>query len=551
MSGDSGAAGATKFFRQTSTEGRFSNSTSGSLEALSRRGSIPDPSDSHEHSRASTGLDSGSLGSSRLSNASSFTSPQRSKQICACSCTGWAEICIRRPTGNMSWVMRIQNQISLESPNNEFPLHDIIGLFMPSLGGVFGGDFMGDPVQTLSPAGIGPGGGGGGASDDKSAGGGLVIVAAAAADEAKRKISIALSDVSDTKDESSDVDNTLDAVTTMSGPIDIPRSHQAKESAGSFSDVDAEKEEGRAGDDELVPFDEDDSRSRNPVRRVNSSPEMSSNWRNPFLSQKGAPTANDHQIDDDTTSTAAAAAAPPSASSVIAVAEQPDAQRKKPCFVKDMRVSCEAIPEEIAGSTPPSQPESVKDDGALHAKLLKANMGTISISAAVSEVTKAAVLAQSASFPPEAKVVVPDDNAETSVDRSSNAAILVAKKQLSADDVHQPKTPPPPAENTGKLKLPMDMPKVTTKPPQSPVPLSPRLLAKNAANKIASFAPTVGHEGNAATNGNGNGGAGYDLHNPRMRSKTISVVRGEHDNRDNSKWTFRGSKYYYICFDAR
>lgn len=422
--------------------------------------------------------------------------------------------------------MRIQNQISLESHSNEFPLHDIISLFMPSLGGVFGADFVSEPIPTLfttkDNSTLG---------DERSGDGSFLVVAP---DESKRKISIALSNESNAKNEENENENILDAVVTTSGPIDIPRSSQpAKESAGSFSDVEPEKDDGHADDDESVSFDEDDSRSRNPVRRVNSSPEMSSNWRNPFLSQKGAPTANDHNIEDDSTVKNANYTV---AANTIVATELVDQQRKKTGFGKDMRVSCEAIPEEIAGSTPPSQPDSMKE-GALHSKLLKSNMNTVSISTAVSEVTKAAVLAQSASFPTEATVVVPDGNGESFERIASNTLLPI--KQLSADDAVQLKSPP--LENSVKLKLPVDMPKVTSKPPQSPVPLSPRLLAKNAANKIASFAPSVGLEGNGNSNGNGNA-SGYDMHNPRTRSKTISVVRGEHDNRDNSKWTFRGSK---------
>lgn len=76
-----------------------------------------------------------------------------------------------------------------------------------------------------------------------------------------------------------------------------------------------------------------------------------------------------------------------------------------------------------------------------------------------------------------------------------------------------------------QYKLNIDMPNLATKPPQSHAPLSPRLLARNnlemshlnSSNKFNDF--------------------------NRSRAKTISVVRGEHDaNRDNSKWTFKGSK---------
>lgn len=64
-------------------------------------------------------------------------------------------------------------------------------------------------------------------------------------------------------------------------------------------------------------YEEELKKSRNPVRRSNSSPEMSANWKNPFMMQK------DGHLDEDTI--------------------------KKKGFTKDMRVSCEAIPEEIAG----------------------------------------------------------------------------------------------------------------------------------------------------------------------------------------------------------
>lgn len=34
-----------------------------------------------------------------------------SPQLCSCWCRGWAEITIRRPTGNISWLMRVQNRL--------------------------------------------------------------------------------------------------------------------------------------------------------------------------------------------------------------------------------------------------------------------------------------------------------------------------------------------------------------------------------------------------------------------------------------------------------
>lgn len=46
-------------------------------------------------------------------------------------------------------------------------------------------------------------------------------------------------------------------------------------------------------------FVTDTRRSRNPVRRSNSSPEMSANWKNPFLNKEKI---NLQQVDKDTAS---------------------------------------------------------------------------------------------------------------------------------------------------------------------------------------------------------------------------------------------------------
>nr|XP_027215142.1 tuberin-like [Penaeus vannamei] len=64
---------------------------------------------------------------------SSSTAPNENKRVeqhlCACWCQGWAEIYIRQPTGNMSWMMRVQNQQTLVASGGELPLHDLSVLF--------------------------------------------------------------------------------------------------------------------------------------------------------------------------------------------------------------------------------------------------------------------------------------------------------------------------------------------------------------------------------------------------------------------------------------
>ncbi|XP_078611279.1 tuberin-like isoform X3 [Branchiostoma floridae x Branchiostoma japonicum] len=52
-----------------------------------------------------------------------------SRYECNCWCQGWAEILIRRPTGNTSWMMRIQNA-RLVQPDQDFPLADIATLLL-------------------------------------------------------------------------------------------------------------------------------------------------------------------------------------------------------------------------------------------------------------------------------------------------------------------------------------------------------------------------------------------------------------------------------------
>lgn len=65
-------------------------------------------------------------------------------------------------------------------------------------------------------------------------------------------------------------------------------------------------------------------RSRNPVRRSNSSPEMSANWKNPFLNKEKL--SNLQQVDRDLLSTD--------------IEVKLDAELKKPAkttYAKDMR----------------------------------------------------------------------------------------------------------------------------------------------------------------------------------------------------------------------
>lgn len=275
-------ADTSKFFKSTSNEGRFNSS--GSLDALSRRGSNPDTLDHSSETVSKHGSISHPM----------YLSPQQSieriKQVCICACSGWAEIVIRRPTGNMSWIMKVQNHIALDSMSCDVPLQDLISMCTPSLGEIYNFQDLLNEEQLWS-------------SNVNITNQHIV----SAAESARKKVtSVAeqqtkpveatekrseLTGVTagtqkteniNIKSETVSSEGSASNAHSLSGPINIPRaSHSEKIASGSFSDVEPDDDDGNG-----VAFDENESKSRNPVRRVNSSPEMSSNWRHPFIGQK-------------------------------------------------------------------------------------------------------------------------------------------------------------------------------------------------------------------------------------------------------------------------
>ena len=52
-------------------------------------------------------------------------------ELCSCWCNGWAEIHVRRPSGEVSWITRIQNASLTSESHAEFPLSDLTTLFHP------------------------------------------------------------------------------------------------------------------------------------------------------------------------------------------------------------------------------------------------------------------------------------------------------------------------------------------------------------------------------------------------------------------------------------
>ena len=67
-----------------------------------------------------------------------------SPHACNCWCTQWVEFHIRRPTGNLSWIMRLQNEQDLMAMFPDFALSDISNLFLP-----FSADDDPEPHQSV------------------------------------------------------------------------------------------------------------------------------------------------------------------------------------------------------------------------------------------------------------------------------------------------------------------------------------------------------------------------------------------------------------------
>ncbi|KAG8194110.1 hypothetical protein JTE90_003050 [Oedothorax gibbosus] len=75
----------------------------------------------------------------RMSTIKSMESSSKSKdsdksgQLCSCWCTSWAEVHIRRPTGNTSWMMKMNNQVFLPSNPLDVPLSVLNSLILPQI----------------------------------------------------------------------------------------------------------------------------------------------------------------------------------------------------------------------------------------------------------------------------------------------------------------------------------------------------------------------------------------------------------------------------------
>uniref|UniRef100_A0A182YAZ3 Uncharacterized protein n=1 Tax=Anopheles stephensi TaxID=30069 RepID=A0A182YAZ3_ANOST len=669
------AATGNRFFHQGSQEGY----SSGSLEALSRRGSNPDSVEPamgphgmgsaggelqlqrtsslvaprappglmatignrlilpQQLSSSLTGGGGGGGGGSSSSSGIGFDKPV---QPCACVCTGWAEVCVRRPTGFTSWITRIQSQVSHDILGGDVALQDLTSLFAPSVGGgMVGSDYL-----TLAGGGQQPSFGADGMTPfgssadipsatmvDRLASGSsfaaegemqpanlgsaeqvnpalekasaqqppVAVAAAAAAAAAVTRAKVSISDevfemakkgepkkkasVEEEHEQSEDEElkNVLaggggveGAAASLSGggsgPINIPgkQSSAALASDDEDDDDDDDDEDDDEDDDsgeengrrnrydgnEGVMFDDTEGRTRKPVRRVNSSPEMRTKWNSQFLSK-----AKESAVGQESTVGMVATGGGEPGPAVVTTAgmvqntEGAVVEKKKSAYGKG--VSCEAIPEEIAGSTPPPptalrMQSNVPDaqtvaPPTVRGTVMAKHQGEFGATKATPITTS---LPESNTLEPMAaprKQHSADDAtlATVSNEAISSTAVPSAGTQMIAPIAMHPITQ---TSSSSALSLKLPMEKVTSKPPQSPVPLSPRLIARNTTNLKQSSSGTASPSFPAMGGGMGGGsgmgggllgmGSGNDNDLPRGRSKTISTVR-EHYSRDSSKWS--------------
>ncbi|KAJ0176953.1 hypothetical protein K1T71_006962 [Dendrolimus kikuchii] len=223
---------------------------------------------------------------------------------CPCWCAHWAEVHVRSPTGDVAWIMRMQNQMNWDYLL-ESPLQEVLALLSPGVGA----------AATAAPP--------------SSASSGIGDSRQEIASESDPRSRSGSSSSQSRPQPLHPQDLHKSRMSTQ--PINIPGSPQ-RQSSSSTND-----------DDEMlliVP----EGKSRHPVRRSNSSPEMSSSWK-AGVSVRDAPKESEGGPLD----TEEMILLPSCEPTNPAVPLHPT---KKPVKKSDMRVSCEAIPEEMSGTSP-------------------------------------------------------------------------------------------------------------------------------------------------------------------------------------------------------
>ncbi|XP_060802820.1 tuberin [Amyelois transitella] len=218
---------------------------------------------------------------------------------CPCWSANWAELHVRTPTGDVSWLVRGQNQETFEQLM-EWGLLDVAAMLQPATGAATATH---DQTSESPPRSRSGSGSTQGRSQDlhKSSSDSVV--------SGERRPPLAASHCIVPPH----------PVRSSTQPINIPSSPQRQSSSSTTDD-----------DDLLLIVPE--GKSRHPVRRSNSSPEMSSSWK----LARDSP-----ELDDDIL----LPSCEPAGTMSMALHASKKAAKKS-----DMRVSCEAIPEEMGTS---------------------------------------------------------------------------------------------------------------------------------------------------------------------------------------------------------
>ncbi|XP_059490501.1 tuberin isoform X2 [Neocloeon triangulifer] len=262
--------------------------------------------DLHMNSRA---LDSENSKSEGFFGAQVEKSVDSDRGMCTCWCQGWAEINVRSATGNASWTMRLQNlpYVDASSPSTDFPLTDVSTLFFPEL-------------------------------ECKEEGKSRINSPEITSEQPIFNNSIPTSPVG----QPPLMEGALEKKTQQVQPVLPSPSQEIAPSRPTSEAVPVPGAGGEPEDSDDAVDEEDgaegESRQRNRVKRSNSSPEMSSRLRSPLSLQPPALHATNSQSGGDLDQSAPLS---------------PTEEKKNP-KVPPARVSCEAIPEEMGGTTPPT-----------------------------------------------------------------------------------------------------------------------------------------------------------------------------------------------------
>uniref|UniRef100_A0A8D8YNL1 Tuberin n=5 Tax=Cacopsylla melanoneura TaxID=428564 RepID=A0A8D8YNL1_9HEMI len=219
----------------------------------------------------------------------------RTDKLCTCWCQNWAEIHVRRATGDISWVTRIQNTPYTRGTASHA---DLIKMFLPAP--------QKDDEETERLLAL------------------LADIGETIAETKSSNVTIA----EQIKVKMEEINAVVGMNRPVSDPVSIPCSPVRRNLSQDSEDVLQEEYE------EYADY-EGTGRNRNPVRRSNSSPEMSATYKNPFLLK---PSGLDKSGELDNTG----------------------AEGKKRGGERggggDRGGNCEAIPEETAGqgTTPPT-----------------------------------------------------------------------------------------------------------------------------------------------------------------------------------------------------